>query len=128
MSFSKKNELRGLHIQTQKPQAKIITVSLGKILDVAVDLRKNSKYFGKYICVKMCEMSNFSLFIPAGFAHGYLCLSDKCVINYKCSEYRHKSSEKTLLWNDKDVNIKWPITKPILSKKDKKGLNLINFI
>ena len=72
----------------------------------------------------MSENSNFSLFIPAGFAHGFLCLSQNCTINYKCSNYRHKKSEKTLKWDDKLVNIKWPIKKPILSTKDKKGKNL----
>ena len=124
MSSSKKGVLRGLHIQTKFPQAKIITVTNGKIMDVAVDLRKKSKTFGKHFSIIMSENSNFSLFIPAGFAHGFLCLSQNCTINYKCSNYRHKKSEKTLKWDDKLVNIKWPIKKPILSTKDKKGKNL----
>ncbi len=124
MSSSKKGVLRGLHIQTKFPQAKIITVTNGKIMDVAVDLRKKSKTFGKHFSIIMSENSNFSLFIPAGFAHGFLCLSQNCTINYKCSNYRHKKSEKTLKWDDKLVNIKWPIKKPILSTKDKKGKDL----
>tara|TARA_Y100001958_G_C21132215_1_gene473255 strand:- start:497 stop:1012 length:516 start_codon:yes stop_codon:yes gene_type:complete len=126
MSFSKKGVLRGLHIQTKFPQAKIITVTNGKIMDVAVDLRKKSKTFGKYFSIIMSENSNFSLYIPAGFAHGFLCLSQNCTINYKCSNYRHKKSEKTLRWDDKLVNIKWPTKNPILSTKDKKG-NDLNF-
>ena len=126
MSFSKKGVLRGLHIQTKFPQAKIITVTNGKIMDVAVDLRKRSKTFGKYFSIIMSENSNFSLYIPAGFAHGFLCLSQNCTINYKCSNYRHKKSEKTLRWDDKLVNIKWPTKNPILSTKDKKG-NDLNF-
>ena len=124
MSSSKKNVLRGLHIQTTKPQAKIITVISGKIMDVVVDLRKNSKTFGKYYSVIISDKSDFSFYIPEGFAHGFLCLSKKCTVLYKCSEYRHKASEKTLNWNDKTVNIKWPIQKPILSKKDKIGKDL----
>ena len=113
MSFSKKRVLRGLHIQTNKSQAKIITVTHGKIFDVAVDLRKNSKTFGKYISLIISENSDFSIYIPKGFAHGFLCLSKQCTINYKCSEYRHSKSEKTLSWNDPKVNIKWPISNPI---------------
>ena len=124
MSFSKKNVLRGLHIQTTKPQAKIITVTHGKILDIAVDLRKNSKTFGKYYSIIISQKSNFSFYIPEGFAHGFLCLSNECVVNYVCSNYRNEKSEKTLCWDDKKVKIKWPIKQPILSDKDKKGKNL----
>ena len=124
MSSSKKNVLRGLHIQTKKPQAKVITVVSGKIMDVAVDLRKNSKTFGKYYSLIISDKSEYSFYIPEGFAHGFLCLSDKCIVHYKCSEYRHKESETTLHWGDQEVKIKWPIKKPILSKKDKIGKNL----
>ena len=128
MSFSKKNVLRGLHMQSKKAQAKIITVTHGKIFDVAVDLRKNSKTFGKYVSLIISDKSDFSFYIPEGFAHGFLCLSKVCTINYKCSQYRHPESEKTLKWNDKDINIKWKIKKPILSNKDKNlGLNLKDF-
>ena len=129
MSFSKKNVLRGLHIQSKKAQAKIITVTHGKILDVAVDLRKNSKSFGKYVSLIMSDKSDFSFYIPEGFAHGFLCLSKVCTVNYKCSQYRVSTSEKTLRWNDPIVNIKWLIKKPILSDKDKNlGLSLNEFL
>ena len=128
MSFSKKNVLRGLHIQTKKPQAKIITVTNGKIFDVAVDLRKKSKTFSKYVGITISDKDNFSFYIPEGFAHGFLCLSKECTVNYKCSQYRESGSEKTLSWDDPDINIKWLIKKPILSDKDKNlGLNLIDF-
>ena len=127
MSSSKKKVLRGLHIQTHKSQAKIITVTHGKIFDVAVDLRKNSKTFGQYISIILSENSDFSIYIPKGFAHGFLCLSKRCTVNYKCSEYRYSKSEKTLSWNDPKVNIKWPVLNPILSEKDKEGLNLHYF-
>ena len=124
MSYSKKDVLRGMHIQTKKPQAKIVTVTLGKIMDVAVDLRKNSKTFGKYFSIIISQNSDFSFYIPEGFAHGFLCLSEECIVHYKCSEYRHKESETTLNWQDKIVSIKWPIKKPILSTKDKVGKDL----
>ena len=128
MSYSKKDVLRGLHIQTKKPQAKIITVTHGKILDVAVDLRKNSKNFGKYVALKISDKDDFSFFIPAGFAHGFLCLSKECTVNYKCSNYREEGSEKTIYWNDPDININWFTKKPVLSKKDRNlGLSLKEF-
>ena len=124
MSYSKKNVLRGLHLQLKKPQAKLITVLRGRIFDVCVDCRPKSKTFGKYFSLVISHKSEFSFYIPAGFAHGFLCLSKDCVVNYKCSQYRHKESETTLKWNDKNLNIKWPIKKPILSAKDKLGKDL----
>ena len=128
MSYSKKNVLRGLHIQSSKPQAKIITVTHGKIFDVAVDLRKKSKTFGKYFSLIISDKDDFSFFIPEGFAHGFVCLSKECTVNYKCSNYRDQKSEKTILWNEKKLNIKWPSKKPILSYKDKFGLSLKDYI
>ncbi len=122
-SNSKKNTLRGMHIQIKNPQAKIITVVQGKILDVVVDLRKNSKTFGKHFAIKISDDSDFSLYIPEGFAHGFLCLTKKCSVYYKCTNYRNKKSELTIKWNDKDLKIKWPIKKPILSKKDRQGIS-----
>ena len=127
MSVSKKNVLRGLHIQTKKPQAKIITVTQGSILDVVVDLRKNSKTFGQSFSLEMSYNSDFSFYIPAGFAHGFLCTSKKCVVYYRCSNYRHEKSETTLAWNDKSIGVNWPIKKPILSFKDRMGKNLSFF-
>ena len=120
MSNSKKKFLRGLHIQTKNAQAKLITVTHGKIFDVAVDLRNKSPTFGEYYSLIISENSDFSFYIPEGFAHGFLCLSKKCTVNYKCSTYRDIKSEKTLKWNDETLNIKWPIKEPILSTKDKK--------
>ena len=123
MSFSKKNVLRGLHMQTHNPQAKIITVTYGKILDIAVDLRKNSKTYGMYLSLEMSHKDNFSFYIPKNFAHGFLCLSKNCTVSYKCSEYRDAKSEITIDWKDRDLNIRWPIKKPILSNKDKMGIS-----
>ena len=127
LSKSKKHTLRGLHYQIKNTQDKLISVLHGEIFDVAVDLRKNSKTFGKYFSIIISQDSEFSFYIPKGFAHGFLCLSKECTVNYKCSQYRHKESETTLNWNDKDLNIKWPIKNPILSKKDKIGKNLDYF-
>lgn len=124
MSKSKKGVLRGLHVQTTSSQAKLITVTHGKIFDVAVDLRKKSRTFGKYHSLIISEDSDFSFYIPKGFAHGFLCLSNKCTVNYKCSTYRNSKSEKTLKWNDKTLNIRWPVKSPILSNKDKNGEDL----
>ena len=117
MSFSKKNVLRGLHLQTNKLQGKFVTVLRGKIFDVAVDCRKNSKTFGRYYSIVLSEKDNTSLYIPEGFAHGFSSLSEKTIKHYKCTNYRDKFSETGILWNDEDLNIKWPIKKPILSKK-----------
>ena len=125
MSSSKKNVLRGLHFQSKNSQAKIITVTSGKILDVAVDLRKKSPTFGKYFSIIISYDSDFSFFIPENFAHGFLCLSKTCTVNYKCSNYRDPKYERTLIWNDPSVKIKWPLKNPILSTKDKyNGLKL----
>ena len=126
-SYSKRNTLRGLHLQTRKSQAKIITVVHGKILDVVVDLRKKSPNYGKHFSIEISDKSDFSIFIPEGFAHGFLCLSKNCAVYYKCTNYRDKESEKTIKWNDKDLNINWPIKKPILSKKDSLGINFLDF-
>jgi len=127
LSFSKKNTLRGLHLQQKKKQAKIITVAQGKILDVVVDLRKKSKTYGKHFSIEISHNSDFSLFIPSGFAHGFLCLSRTCLVYYKCTNYRDEKSEITLKWNDRALNINWPIKKPILSKKDNLGMSLSDY-
>ena len=121
LSHSKKNTIRGLHFQRKNAQAKFITVVQGEILDVVVDLRKKSKTFGKHFSVKMKQNSNFSIFIPKGFAHGFACLSKTCTLYYRCTNYRHELSETTLKWNDPELNINWGINRPILSEKDQRG-------
>ena len=123
MSMSKKNVIRGLHLQRKKPQAKLITVLKGRIFDVCVDCRINSKTFGKYFSITMSEKENISLLIPKGFAHGFCALSKEVILHYKCSNYRDKKSETGILWNDKNINIKWPIKKPIISDKDRKNIS-----
>ena len=128
MSYSKKNVLRGLHLQTKKPQAKLITVLSGEIYDVCVDCRTNSKTFGKHFSIKLSSKENKSLLIPEGFAHGFYTLSGNVVLHYKCSNYRHKNSETGILWNDKKLKIRWPAKKPIISIKDKQNLSFEEFI
>ena len=122
-SSSKKNVLRGLHIQIKNPQAKFLTILKGKIFDVMVDLRKNSKTFGKFFSIILSNQSYSSIYIPKGFAHGFCGLDKENIVYYGCSNYRQKNYEIGLLWNDKDLKINWPIKKPILSKKDLKNIS-----
>ena len=119
VSVSKKNVIRGLHYQTKKPQGKFISVLKGKIIDIAVDLRKNSKTFGKHFKIILSDKNCTSIFIPEGFAHGFGGLDNENIIAYSCTNYRYKKGERGLLWNDKDLKINWGIKKPILSSKDK---------
>ena len=128
MSFSKKNVLRGLHLQTKNSQAKLITVLKGKIYDVCVDCRKKSKTFGKYFAIYLTENDNTSVLIPEGFAHGFCALTNDVILHYKCSNYRDENSEVGILWNDYDLNISWPkIKKYIISKKDTNNLTFKEF-
>ena len=128
LSLSKKNVIRGMHLQIKRPQSKFITVLRGKIFDVVIDCRKNSKTFGRYYSIILTETENNSLFIPEGFAHGYCSLTDNSLLHYKMSQYRDKKLEKGILWDDKDLNIKWPIKKPIISNKDKSNLTFKEYI
>ena len=128
MSFSKKNVIRGLHLQSKFQQGKFVTVIKGKIFDVAVDLRKNSKTFGKYFSTILSEKNCKSIYIPPGFAHGFCSLDKENYVVYNCTTYRNKISELGIMYNDKELNIKWPVKKPILSKKDKKNLSLNQYI
>ena len=112
--------LRGLHFQAPPyVQAKLIRVIKGAVLDVAVDIRKNSSTYGKHVAVELSETNKKTLYIPEGFAHGFLTLADNTIFSYKCSNYYNKPSEGALLWNDQDLAINWGITTPILSEKDK---------
>jgi len=127
ISFSKKNVIRGLHLQTANVQEKYVSVLKGKILDVAVDLRKNSKTFGKSFKIILSEKNSKSIFIPKGFAHGFCGLEKENYMLYSCSNYRNKDSEVGIIWNDKNLNIRWPIIKPIISIKDKNNITFKEF-
>ncbi len=127
MSFSKKNVIRGLHLQKRNSQGKFISVIKGKIFDVVVDLRKNSKTYGKHLYTILSEQNSKSIFVPPGFAHGFCALSKENYIVYSCTKYRDEKSDIGIKFNDKDLKIKWPIKKPIISAKDKNNLSLKEF-
>ena len=121
-SKSKKNVIRGLHFQIEKPQIKLIKVISGSIFDVVVDIRKQSKNFGKHISVELNAEDNKQLWIPEGFAHGFLVLSEIAEVQYKVSAFWDPELERSLLWSDEDLNINWPLSSnPIISSKDQKA-------
>ena len=127
MSYSKKNVIRGLHLQSKKSQGKFISVIKGKIFDVAVDLRKNSKKYGKVYAITLSEKNSKSLFIPAGFAHGFFAMGEENYIVYSCTNYRDSKSEVSIKYNDKRLKIKWPSKKILISKKDLNAMSLDEF-
>ena len=127
VSSSKKNVLRGLHMQTKKPQDKFLSVLKGKVLDIAVDLRKNSKTYGKHFKIILSDKNGKHLFVPKGFAHGILGLDKENILHYACSNYRDAKSEVSIKWDDVDLRINWGVKKPILSIKDKFALSLKDF-
>ena len=126
-SISKKGVLRGLHYQENPEQAKLVRVTRGEVFDVAVDIRKGSPTFGKWIGVRLSGENYLQMYIPVGFAHGFCVLSDTAEFLYKCSEYYSPSGERTVLWNDPDIGIDWPIKNPILSEKDNTASRLCDF-
>jgi dTDP-4-dehydrorhamnose 3,5-epimerase len=128
MSYSKKNVIRGLHMQTRNTQGKFVSVIKGKIFDVVIDLRKKSKTFGKKHSIILSDKNSKSLFVPEGFAHGFCSLDDENYVVYSCSKYRDKKSEIGIKFNDKNLKISWPTKNPILSKKDKKNQSLKDFL
>ena len=121
-SVSKKNVLRGLHYQKNKPQGKLVSVLKGKILDIAVDIRKNSNTFGKYQSFILSDKNFKQIWIPKNFAHGFLSLTSNTIVNYKCTDFYDPKDQNTIIWNDKDLKIRWPVKNPIISKKDKDGI------
>ena len=127
ISKSKKNVIRGLHYQMNpSPQEKLIRCLSGSIFDVAVDIRKNSKTFGQWAGLEISEKNKFQLLVPEGFAHGFLSLAEGSILYYKVSNLWDKKLEKTLKWDDKSIDIKWPLSTnfPLISTKDKSGFSL----
>ncbi|MFH2060543.1 MAG: dTDP-4-dehydrorhamnose 3,5-epimerase [Pseudomonadota bacterium] len=126
-SNSSQGILRGLHYQIKHPQGKIVRVISGKVFDVAVDIRKSSPSFGKWIGTTLSAENKKMLWVPPGFAHGFYVLSNEAEFTYKCTDYYAPEHERSILWNDPDIAIDWPIipgSTPILSEKDKNGLTL----
>ena len=124
-AYSKKNVIRGLHFQTKDKQTKLIHVVKGKILDVVVDLKKSSKNFGKIF--KYILNEGDTLIVPNTFAHGYECLSKNCTVFYHLDKYRNIKGENGILYNDKDLKIKWKSKKPIISKRDRLTFSFAEF-
>ncbi len=128
ISKSAKNILRGLHFQ--KPpyaQGKLVKVIQGSVLDVSVDLRVESPTYGKHIKVLLSESNNKMLWIPEGFAHGFLTLEDETIFYYKCTNFYNAPSDSSILWNDPELNIDWGIADPIISEKDRNAKKLSDF-
>ena len=123
VSMSKKNVIRGLHFQKEKQQAKFISVIKGKIIDVAVDIRKNSNTYGKHFKIILSDKNCTSVYIPEGFAHGFGGLEKENIVVYSCTNYRYKKGERGIRWNDKNLKINWIIKKAIISLKDKKNIS-----
>ncbi len=119
ISKSKKNTVRGLHYQVGEfAQGKLCSVIIGKVLDVAVDIRFGSPTFGKYFSIELSDENKKQLWIPPGFAHGFSVLSDEAVFSYKCTALYSKENERTILFNDPELNIDWKVTEPVVSPKD----------
>lgn len=125
-SSSARNVVRGIHYQLVQPQAKLIRVTHGAILDVAVDLRRSSPNFGRHLVVELSVKNAHTLYIPMGFGHGFAVLSDEATVAYKVTDYYSSVGERTVLWNDPDLAIQWPVgpEQAILSDKDRAGTPL----
>jgi dTDP-4-dehydrorhamnose 3,5-epimerase len=118
-SFSARGTLRGLHAQSRRPQSKLVRVLSGEIFDVAVDARRSSPTFKRWVGVVLSAESFKQLFVPAGFLHGFCVLSERAEVAYKCGDYYDPGGEIGIVWNDPDLGIRWPIEHPILSPKDR---------
>ena len=127
-SLSQKGVLRGLHFQNSPhAQGKLVRVITGGVLDVAVDIRKKSPTYGKWFGLELTEKNKWMMYIPEGFAHGFLTLENNTVFSYKCTNFYNKASEDCILWNDTDININWNVTNPLLSEKDLQGKFIKDF-
>ena len=127
-SRSSRGVLRGLHYQIQKPQGKLVRVTRGQVFDVAVDIRRSSETFGKWVGIELSEEKNNQLWVPPGMAHGFLVLSESADFLYKVTEYYSPEDERSILWNDADIGVEWPSIgrDPLLSGKDLNGKSFSN--
>ena len=128
-SLSQKGVLRGLHFQNNPhAQGKLVRVITGAVFDVAVDIRKSSPTYGKWFGMELNEKNKTMMYIPEGFAHGFVTLQDNTIFSYKCTNVYNKASEDCLLWNDPDIGIDWQLKDPLLSEKDLQGKKIKNFV
>ena len=125
-SRSTRGVLRGLHFQKTKPQGKLVRVVRGEVYDVAVDIREGSATFGEWEGVTLSEDNKKQFWVPPGFAHGFVVLSDTADFEYKCTDYYDPSDEGCILWSDPDLDIPWPIANPVLSTKDESAKRLVD--
>ena len=122
-SFSARNVLRGLHYQIRQPQGKLVQALIGEVYDVVVDLRRRSPTFGRWTAVNLLAARHRMIWVPAGFAHGFLVTSEHALVHYKVSDYYAPEHERTLLWSDRDLGIEWPLQyAPVLNDKDARGV------
>lgn len=127
-SLSHKGVLRGLHFQNPPfAQGKLVRVITGAVYDVAVDIRKGSPTYGKHFGAELTEENKMMMYIPEGFAHGFLTLRDNTIFSYKCTNFYNKASEDSIKWNDPTVGIKWDVKDPLLSEKDTSGKDFVDF-
>lgn len=127
-SLSQKGVLRGLHFQNNPhAQGKLVRVITGAVFDVAVDIRKSSPTYGKWFGLELSAQNKWMMYIPEGFAHGFVTLEDNTIFSYKCTNFYNKASEDCLLWNDPDIGIDWKISDPMLSEKDLQGKRIKDF-
>jgi dTDP-4-dehydrorhamnose 3,5-epimerase len=127
-SLSQRGILRGLHFQAPPhAQGKLVSVTKGAVLDIAVDIRKASPTYGKHFSIELNEKNKTMLWIPEGFAHGFLTLEDQTIFTYKCTNFYNKESEGSIIWNDAQIGVNWGISDPVLSEKDKIGISLKEF-
>lgn len=128
-SLSQKGVLRGLHFQNQPhAQGKLVRVITGAVLDVAVDIRKNSPTYGKWYSLELTEENKWMMYIPEGFAHGFATLRDNTIFSYKCTNFYHKAAEDCIIWNDESLGIDWQLDQPLLSDKDLLGKKFKDFV
>jgi dTDP-4-dehydrorhamnose 3,5-epimerase len=126
LSFSRRGTLRGLHFQNPAPQGKLVSVLQGEVFDVAVDIRRSSPTFGRWHGVNLSGENKRQFYVPPGFAHGFLVLSETAMFHYKCTEFYSQKDEFAVRWNDPELAIQWPIKDPVLSEKDAKAPCLRN--
>jgi dTDP-4-dehydrorhamnose 3,5-epimerase len=127
VSVSRRGVLRGLHLQHPNAQGKLVSALRGRVFDVAVDVRRGSPNFGKWVAVELSEENGWQLYVPPGFAHGFQALTEGVVFSYKCTDYYAPGSERTIRWDDPVVGVRWPLENPLVAPKDQSAPSLAEF-